>query len=73
LTNDSSEGDNLSSIECVFEEIASQSWFDPEARYPFSRYLVETFPDGSYNPRRHRQIVEEVARTLFQKKLERKR
>lgn len=65
--------DDLTSIEQVYEDITSQPWFNPEARYQFSRYLIETFPDGSYNAKRHREIVEGVARTLYEKQEEQTR
>ena len=73
MTKTNFDRDDLSTIEEVFEDIAGQPWFDPKARYQFSRYLVEMFPNNSFNAKRHREIVEGVAHTLFEKKAEKKR
>lgn len=70
LANSSSEEDALTSMEAVFEDIAGQPWFDPEARYAFSAYLVETFPGASFNANLHREFVEGVGRAKYAKKLE---
>lgn len=68
MTKSNFYADDLSTIEQIFDDIVSQPWFDPEARSQFSQYLVETFPNASFNAARHREIVEGVAQTLYEKK-----
>lgn len=51
----------------VFEEITSEAWFskEPEAKKSFANYLLENYPDGSYDPIKHRSEIEDVARKYF--------
>lgn len=70
LANSNSEDDDLSSMEAVFEAIAGQPWFDPDARYAFSSHFVATFPGASFDPKLHREFIEGVARTKYAMKLE---
>lgn len=59
--------DELAEMQKVFEEITSELWFDrrPEARKSFAKYLLENYPDGSYDPIIHRAVVEDAARKYF--------
>ncbi|WLR94261.1 hypothetical protein [Shinella zoogloeoides] len=59
--------EELAEMQRVFEEITSELWFDrrPEARKSFAKYLLENYPDGSYDPIIHRAVIEDVARKYF--------
>lgn len=61
------EPGELATLQDIFDEITSQHWFPnfPEAREGFARYLFDTFPDGSFNPERHRSVVETSARMFY--------
>ena len=59
--------DELAEMQEVFKEITSELWFArrPEARKSFAKYLLENYPDGSYDPIKHRAVIEDVARKYF--------
>lgn len=59
--------EDLSAMREVFEEVTSEPWFDrrPEARNSFAKYLLENYPDGSYDPIKHRAVIEDAARKYF--------
>jgi hypothetical protein len=59
--------EELDAMKEVFEEIASEPWFSksPDARKSFAKYLLENFPDGSYEPIKHRSVIEDAARKYF--------
>ncbi|MGD9479799.1 hypothetical protein [Shinella sp. G-2] len=61
------EPQELGDLKHVFDELTSQSWFDPseEARESFARYLFETFPAVTFDPVRHRSIIEASARMFY--------
>lgn len=59
--------DELRTLKAIFDEITSQDWFSEtdEAREGFARYLLNTFPGGTFNETRHRAIVELSARMFY--------
>jgi hypothetical protein len=67
MTSGIFESSELSEMRAVFEEISSQPWFsrDPDAREAFGRYLFKNYPDGSFDPIKHRSAIEEAARQYF--------
>ena len=56
--------EELSDLKVLFDDITSQPWFDSSdgAREAFARYLIETFPSGAFDARKHRSVVEASAR-----------
>ncbi len=61
------EPQELGALKHVFDELTSQPWFDPsvEARESFAKYLFETFPAVTFDPVRHRSIIEASARLFY--------
>lgn len=61
------EPDELGALKSVFDELTSQPWFDAseEARENFAKYLFETFPVVTFDPVRHRSIIEASARMFY--------
>jgi hypothetical protein len=59
--------EELAAMRDVFDDVASQPWFsrDPSARKSFAKYLLENFPDGSYDPVMDRPLIEASARKFF--------
>jgi len=57
--------EELASLQLVFRDITSQAWFAPDARESFAKYLLETFPGETFDPRRHRSVVETSARMFY--------
>jgi hypothetical protein len=57
----------LDALKEIFDELTTQSWFDPsdQARESFATYLFETFPAATIDPRKHKSIVEASARIFF--------
>ena len=57
----------LTAMKEVFEEITAEPWFnkDPEAKASFAQYLLENYPDGSYDAKSHRSAIEDAARKYF--------
>lgn len=49
------EPDELALMQDVFDEIVSMPWFSPEerARKAFARYLMDTYPGGSFDRTKH--------------------
>jgi hypothetical protein len=62
--------EELAAMRTVFEEVSSEPWFSraPEARKAFAKYLLENYPDGSYDPVKHRSAIEDAARKYFRSK-----
>lgn len=61
------EPHELDALKQVFDELTSQAWFDPseEAKEAFAKYLFETFPADTFDPKKHRLIVETSARMFY--------
>jgi hypothetical protein len=61
------EPEELSSLKSLFDGITSQPWFDPSdgAKEAFAKYLIETFPAGAFDARKHRSVVEASARLFY--------
>ena len=61
------EPDELGALKSVFDELTSQPWFDAseEARESFAKYLFETFPAVTFDPVKHRSIIEASARMFY--------
>lgn len=59
--------EDLNAMREVFDDVASQPWFsrDPAARKSFAKYLLENYPDGSYDPVMDRPVIEASARKYF--------
>lgn len=54
-------------LKSVFDELTSQPWFEAseEARESFAKYLFETFPAVTFDPVKHRSIIEASARMFY--------
>jgi len=63
------EPEELGALKQVFDELTSEPWFEPspEARESFARYLFETFPAVTFDPKKHRSIIEASARMFYSK------
>ncbi|WP_411034017.1 hypothetical protein [Shinella sp. BYT-45] len=63
------EPEELGALKHLFDELTSQPWFDPsdEAKESFARYLFETFPAVTFDPVKHRSIIEASARMFYTK------
>ena len=63
------EPEELGALKQVFDELTSQAWFESseEARESFARYLFETFPAVTFDPGKHRSIIEASARLFYSK------
>lgn len=61
------EPHELGALKSVFDELTSQSWFDSsaEAKESFAKYLFETFPAVTFDPLKHRTIIEASARMFY--------
>lgn len=61
------EPDELGALKSVFDELTSQPWFDAseEARESFAKYLFETFPAVTFDPVKHRSIIEATTRMFY--------
>ncbi|AOF92806.1 hypothetical protein [Sinorhizobium sp. RAC02] len=61
------EPQDLAAMKVLFDEITSEPWFsgDPKAKKSFAKYLLENYPDGSYDPAKHRSAIEDAARKYF--------
>jgi len=61
------EPEELGALKHVFDELTSQPWFDSsdEAKESFARYLFETFPAVTFDPVKHRSIIEASARMFY--------
>lgn len=59
--------EDLAAMKQVFEEITSEPWFsqDPDVRKSFAKHLLENYPDGSYDPVKHRSVIKDAARKYF--------
>lgn len=59
--------EELSALKKVFDEVTAEPWFDAaeEAREKVAKYLFEMFPGVTFDPQKHRPIVEATARTFF--------
>ncbi len=57
----------LDALKNIFDELTTQPWFDPsdEAKESFAKYLFETFPTVTFDPRKHRSIIEASARMFY--------
>jgi hypothetical protein len=58
--------EELTTLKAIFDEVTHQPWFakDEAIRLSFAKYLIETFPGSSFDPARHRSMVEASARTF---------
>jgi hypothetical protein len=63
------EPEELGALKHVFDDVTSQSWFDSseETKESFAKYLFETFPAVTFDPVRHRSIIEASARMFYTK------
>ena len=61
------EPDELDALKKLFDELTSQPWFEPseDARESFAKYLFETFPAGTFDPAKHRSVIEASARMFY--------
>ncbi|MDP9587813.1 hypothetical protein [Shinella oryzae] len=61
--------EELGALQSVFDELTAQPWFDAsdEARESFARYLFDTFADATFDPAKHRFVVESSARMFYAK------
>lgn len=61
------EPDELGALKLVFDELTAQPWFDAsdDARESFAKYLFETFPAVTFDPVKHRSIIEASARMFY--------
>ncbi len=57
----------LGALKTVFDELTAQPWFDAseEAKESFAKYLFETFPMVTFDPIKHRSIIEASARMFY--------
>ncbi len=57
----------LKNLKLLFDEISSQVWFDQSdgAKEAFAKYLIDTFPNGAFDARKHRSVVEASARMIY--------
>lgn len=67
LTKGSFEPEELNSLKAIFDEVTSQDWFDQsvEAKEAFAKSLIETYPAGMYDARKHRMMVMTSARMFY--------
>lgn len=65
--NGAFQPDELASLKSIFDEITGQPWFakDEAIRLSFAKYLLETFPGSTYDPVKHRSVVEASARMFY--------
>lgn len=61
------EPEELGALKSIFDELTGQPWFDvsDEARESFAKYLFETFPIVTFDPAKHRSIIEASARMFY--------
>lgn len=61
------EPDELGALKSIFDELTAQPWFDASdnARESFAKYLFETFPAATFDPVKHRSIIEASARMFY--------
>lgn len=61
------EPDELGALKSIFDELTAQPWFDAsdDARESFAKYLFETFPAVTFDPVKHRMIIEASARMFY--------
>lgn len=61
------EPEELGALKSVFDYITAQPWFDPspESKEGFAKYLFDTFPPVTFDPQRHRPIIEASARMFY--------
>lgn len=62
--------EQLAAMQKVYAEITSEPWFSKsdDAKKSFAKYLMEHFPDGSYDPMKDRSAIEDAARKYFCRK-----
>jgi hypothetical protein len=67
LSKGTFQPEELAALKQVFDEIVAEPWFEAteEAKEEFAKYLFETFPAVSFDPQKHRPIVEATARTFY--------
>jgi len=65
--NGAFQPEELASLKSIFDEIIQQPWFakDEAIRLSFARYLIETFPGPTFDPAKHRAVVETSARMFY--------
>ena len=61
------EPDELGALKLIFDELTAQPWFDAsdDAKESFAKYLFETFPAVTFDPVKHRMIIEASARMFY--------
>jgi hypothetical protein len=59
--------EELGALKAIFDELTAEPWFDAseEARESFAKYLFETFPALTFDPIKHRSIIEASARMFY--------
>ena len=67
LTKGSFEPEELASLKAIFDEVTTQDWFEPsdEAKVAFAKSLIENYPAGVYDARKHRALVLTSARMFY--------
>ena len=65
--NGAFQPEELASLKSVFDDITGHPWFarDEAIRLSFAKYLIETYPGSSYDPMKHRLVVEQSARMFY--------
>lgn len=59
------EPEQLEQVKAIFDDITSQEWFDPAEKEVFAKYLIDTYPIGAFDAKRHRSVVETSARMFY--------
>jgi hypothetical protein len=61
--------EELGALQSVFNELTSQPWFDAseDARENFAKYLFDTFAHTTFDPDKHRSVIEASARMFYAK------
>lgn len=65
--NTAFQPEELASLKSLFDEITGQNWFtkDESIRLSFAKYLIDTYPGSSFDPAKHRSVVETSARIFY--------
>ncbi|WP_439624078.1 hypothetical protein [Shinella sp.] len=57
--------EELAELKSIFDDVTGQSWFDPDAKVSFAKYLIETFPAEAFDAQRYRSVVAASARMFY--------
>lgn len=63
------EPDQLNDLKALFDELTAQPWFDTADKEAFAKYLIDSYPNGSFDAKRHRSAVEASARMFYSRKV----